>query len=63
MVWMSGGPTEQKHCWGVDGTGVRPTTKAAPAADGELYCWLYVCLVRVQLFLSAKNAPLLGESP
>ena len=48
---------------GLDGIGVGPTTKAAPVADGELYRWLCVCLVHVQLLPSAENAQLSRESP
>ena len=47
----------------LDGTGVGPTTKAAPASDGELYRWLCVCLVRIQFLPSAENAQLPHESP
>ena len=62
MVRTNGGPTRQRIA-GLDGIGVGPTTKAAPVADGELYRWLCVCLVRVQLLPSAGNAQLLRESP
>ena len=52
-----------KRIAGLDGTGVGPTTKVAPAADGELYRWLYVCLISVQLLLSAENAQPPRKSP
>ena len=52
-----------KRIAGLDGTGVGPTTKAAPVADGELYRWLCACLVRVQLLPSAENAQLSREFP
>ena len=43
-----------KRIAGFDGIGVGPMTKAAPVADGELYRWLCVCLVHVQLLPSAE---------
>ena len=43
-----------KRIAGFDGIGVGPTTKAAPVADGELYRWLCVWLVCVQLLPSAE---------
>ena len=52
-----------KRIAGLDGIGVGPTTKAAPVADGELYRWLCMCLVRVQLLPSAENVQLSRESP
>ena len=52
-----------KRIAGLDGIGVGPTTKAAPVADGELYRWLCVRLVRVQLLPTAENAQLSRESP
>ena len=51
-----------KRFAGLDGTGVGPRTKAAPVADGELYRWLYVCLVHVQFLPSVENARLPRES-
>ena len=48
---------------GLDGIGVGPATKAAPVADEELYRWLCMSLVRVQLLPSAENVQLSHESP
>ena len=48
---------------GLDGAGVGPTTKVAPATDGELYHWLCVCLVCVQLLPSAESVQLSLEFP